>query len=97
MTVVQRDHEHISQLEERRIRDDMARAEAKRREKAIQEEKIRQERIKAEEEVLFVHVIWFIFMLLPQHHIDILLTIICYVLHVLFSFNRVLLRNSRPD
>ncbi|XP_042061385.1 protein GLE1-like isoform X1 [Salvia splendens] len=50
LTVVQRDHEHISQLEERRIRDDMARAEAKRREKAIQEEKIRQERIKAEEE-----------------------------------------------
>ncbi|XP_057776821.1 mRNA export factor GLE1 isoform X2 [Salvia miltiorrhiza] len=50
LTAVQRDHEHISQLEERRIRDDMARAEAKRREKAIQEEKIRQERIKAEEE-----------------------------------------------
>ncbi|KAL1565228.1 protein GLE1-like isoform X4 [Salvia divinorum] len=50
LTVVQRDHEHISQLEERRIRDDMARAEAKRREKAIQEEKTRQERIKAEEE-----------------------------------------------
>lgn len=49
LTAVQRDHEHISQLEERRIRDDMAREEAKRREKAIQEQ-MRQERIKAEEE-----------------------------------------------
>lgn len=52
LTAVQRDHEHISLLEERKIRDDMARAEAKRREKAIQEEKLQQERIKAEEEVL---------------------------------------------
>lgn len=51
LTAVQRDHEHVSQLEERRIRDDMAREEAKRREKAIQEEKVRQERIRAEEEV----------------------------------------------
>lgn len=50
LTAVQRDHEHVSQLEERRIRDDMAREEAKRREKAIQEEKVRQERIRAEEE-----------------------------------------------
>ncbi|KAG8366005.1 hypothetical protein BUALT_Bualt17G0031100 [Buddleja alternifolia] len=50
LTAVQRDHEHISQLEERRIRDDAAREEAKRKEKALQEEKMRQERIKAEEE-----------------------------------------------
>ncbi|KZV17800.1 hypothetical protein F511_01609 [Dorcoceras hygrometricum] len=50
LTAVQRDHEHISQLEEKRIRDDAARAEAKRKEKALKEEKIRQERIKAEEE-----------------------------------------------
>ncbi|GER36515.1 nucleoporin GLE1 [Striga asiatica] len=50
LTAVQRDHEHISQLEEKRIRDDAARVEAKRKEKAIQEEKMRQERIKAEEE-----------------------------------------------
>lgn len=52
LTAVQRDHEHVSQLEERKIRDDMAREEAKRREKAIQEEKMRQDRIRAEEEVL---------------------------------------------
>lgn len=52
LTVVQRDHEHISQLEEKRIRDDAAREEAKRKEKALIEEKIRQEGIKAEEEVL---------------------------------------------
>ncbi|KAL8037818.1 hypothetical protein ABFX02_11G062600 [Erythranthe guttata] len=50
LTAVQRDHEHISQLEERKIRDDAAREDAKRKEKALQEEKIRQERIKAEEE-----------------------------------------------
>ncbi|XP_073132647.1 mRNA export factor GLE1 isoform X1 [Henckelia pumila] len=50
LTDVQRDHEHISQLEEKRIRDDAAREEAKRKEKALIEEKIHQERIKAEEE-----------------------------------------------
>ncbi|KAK4429755.1 protein GLE1 [Sesamum alatum] len=50
LTAVQRDHEHISQQEERRIRDDAAREEAKRKEKALQEEKLRQEKIKAEEE-----------------------------------------------
>lgn len=50
LTAVQRDHEHVSQLEERKIRDDMAREEAKRREMAIQEEKMKQERIRAEEE-----------------------------------------------
>ncbi|KAF3629863.1 putative spermidine synthase 1-like [Capsicum annuum] len=48
LTTVQRDHEHRSQIEERRIRDDAAREEAKRKEKAIQEEKVRQERIRAE-------------------------------------------------
>ncbi|KAL6529192.1 hypothetical protein OROGR_014815 [Orobanche gracilis] len=50
LTAVQRDHEHISQLEERRIRDDATREEAKRKQKARQEEKMREERIKAEEE-----------------------------------------------
>ncbi|KAL0336060.1 UNVERIFIED_CONTAM: protein GLE1 [Sesamum radiatum] len=50
LTAVQRDHEHISQQEERRIRDDAAREEAKRKEKAFLEEKLRQEKIKAEEE-----------------------------------------------
>lgn len=52
LTTVQRDHEHISQIEERKIRDDAAREEAKRKEKAIQEEKLRQERIRVEEEVI---------------------------------------------
>ncbi|KAM3356378.1 mRNA export factor GLE1 isoform X1 [Capsicum galapagoense] len=51
LTTVQRDHEHRSQIEERRIRDDAAREEAKRKEKAIQEEKVRQERIRAEAKV----------------------------------------------
>ncbi|XP_073039019.1 mRNA export factor GLE1-like [Primulina eburnea] len=50
LTAVQRDHEHISQLEEKRIRDDAAREEAKWKEKALIEEKIRQEMIKVEEE-----------------------------------------------
>ncbi|KAK4402706.1 protein GLE1 [Sesamum angolense] len=50
LTAVQRDHEHISQQEERRIRDDAAREEAKRKEKAFLEEKLREEKIKAEEE-----------------------------------------------
>ncbi|XP_073038898.1 mRNA export factor GLE1-like isoform X2 [Primulina eburnea] len=48
LTAVQRDYEHISQLEEKRIRDDAAREEAKRKEKALIEEKIRQERIETE-------------------------------------------------
>lgn len=48
LTAVQRDHEHRSQIEERRIRDDAAREEAKRKEKTLQEEKARQERIRAE-------------------------------------------------
>ncbi|KAL2543309.1 Protein GLE1 [Abeliophyllum distichum] len=49
LTAVQRDHEHRSQIEERRLRDDAAREEVKRREKA-QQEKLWQEKIKAEEE-----------------------------------------------
>ncbi|KAG9152002.1 hypothetical protein Leryth_002268 [Lithospermum erythrorhizon] len=52
LTVVQRDHEHRYQMEERRIRDDAAREEARRREKALQEEKVRQEKLKAETERL---------------------------------------------
>uniref|UniRef100_A0A5B6YNB3 mRNA export factor GLE1 n=1 Tax=Davidia involucrata TaxID=16924 RepID=A0A5B6YNB3_DAVIN len=48
LTAVQRDHEHRSQIEERRIRDDAAFEEAKRKEKALHEEKLRQEKIKAE-------------------------------------------------
>lgn len=51
LTAVQRDHEHKSQIEERRIRDDAVREEARRREKALQEEKVRQEKIKAEAEM----------------------------------------------
>ncbi|KAL3339243.1 hypothetical protein AABB24_028068 [Solanum stoloniferum] len=51
LTTVQRDHEHRSQIEERRIRDDAAREEAKRKEKVLQEEKARQERIRAETKV----------------------------------------------
>ncbi|XP_027773034.1 protein GLE1 isoform X1 [Solanum pennellii] len=51
LTTVQRDHEHRSQIEERRIRDDAAREEAKRKEKALHEEKARQERIRAETKV----------------------------------------------
>ncbi|KAK1381537.1 mRNA export factor GLE1 [Heracleum sosnowskyi] len=47
LTGVQRRHEHRSQIEERRIRDDAAVEEAKRR----QEEKHRQEKIKAEAEM----------------------------------------------
>ncbi|KAF3617708.1 putative spermidine synthase 1-like [Capsicum annuum] len=42
LTTIQRDHKHRSQIEERRIRDDAAREEAKRKEQAIQEEKARQ-------------------------------------------------------
>lgn len=50
LTAVQRDHEHWSQIEERKIRDAAAVEEAKRKERAIQEEKIRQEKAKAEAE-----------------------------------------------
>ncbi|XP_010248703.1 PREDICTED: protein GLE1 [Nelumbo nucifera] len=50
LIAVQRDHEHRSQIEERRIRNDAAFEEAKRKEKALQEEKLRQEKAKAEAE-----------------------------------------------
>ncbi|KAK1415752.1 hypothetical protein QVD17_31538 [Tagetes erecta] len=49
LTDVQRHHEYKSQIEEKKIRDDAAIEEAKRKQKALQEEKIRQEKIKAEE------------------------------------------------
>ncbi|KAJ0544864.1 putative GLE1-like superfamily protein [Helianthus annuus] len=49
LTDVQRHHEYKSQIEEKKIRDDAAIEEAKRKQKAFQEEKIRQEKIKAEE------------------------------------------------
>ncbi|KAI7742627.1 hypothetical protein M8C21_029585 [Ambrosia artemisiifolia] len=49
LTEVQRHHEYKSQIEEKKIRDDAAIEEAKRKQKAFQEEKIRQEKIKAEE------------------------------------------------
>ncbi|KAM7251026.1 hypothetical protein ACFE04_022909 [Oxalis oulophora] len=50
LTVVQRDHEIKSQLEERKIRSDAAYEEAKRREKDAQEEKLRQEMARSEAE-----------------------------------------------
>lgn len=46
LTAIQRDHEHKSQIEERRIRDDAAIEEAKRREKTFLEEKLRQEKVR---------------------------------------------------
>ncbi|KAL8218904.1 hypothetical protein R6Q57_022277 [Mikania cordata] len=49
LTDVQRHHEYKSQIEEKKIRDDAAIEEAKRKQKAFQEEKIRQDKIKAEE------------------------------------------------
>ncbi|XP_021743773.1 protein GLE1-like isoform X1 [Chenopodium quinoa] len=51
LTAIQRDHEHRSQLEERKIRDDAAVEEAKRKEKALQEEKLRQQKAKEDQEV----------------------------------------------
>lgn len=55
MTAVQRDHEHRSQIEERRIRNEAAFEEA-RKEKALQEEKLRQEKAKAEAKVCLVDI-----------------------------------------
>lgn len=49
LTAVQRDHEHRSQIEERRLRDDAVREEFKRKEKA-QQEKLLQEKLRVEEE-----------------------------------------------
>ncbi|XP_057948831.1 mRNA export factor GLE1 isoform X2 [Malania oleifera] len=54
LTAVQREHEHRSQIEERKIRNDAAVEEAKRKEKALREEKMRQEKIKAEAEARLV-------------------------------------------
>lgn len=54
MIAVQRDHEHRSQIEERKIRDDAAYEEAKRKEKSLLEEKLRQEKAKAEAEVCYL-------------------------------------------
>ncbi|RAL38792.1 hypothetical protein DM860_013473 [Cuscuta australis] len=48
LIAVQRDHEHRSQIEERRIRDDAAHEEAKRREKALKEEQAALEKNRAE-------------------------------------------------
>ncbi|RZR98114.1 hypothetical protein BHM03_00027416 [Ensete ventricosum] len=48
LSAVRRDHEKISQIEERRIRDDAALEEAKK--KAVLEEKLHQEKAKAEAE-----------------------------------------------
>ena len=55
MTVVQRDHEHRSQIEERQIRNEAAIEEA-RKEKALQEEKLLQEKAKAEAKVCLVSI-----------------------------------------
>ncbi|KAH9621013.1 hypothetical protein KSS87_022217 [Heliosperma pusillum] len=49
LTAIQRDHEHRAQIEERRIRDDAAVEEAKRKERAFHEEKLRQLKAKEEE------------------------------------------------
>ncbi|KAF7834473.1 protein GLE1 isoform X1 [Senna tora] len=50
LTAVQQERELKSQIEERKIRNDAAYEEAKRKEKALQEEKLRQEKAKAEAE-----------------------------------------------
>ncbi|KAM3226894.1 hypothetical protein ACQJBY_059079 [Aegilops geniculata] len=50
LSMVQRDHEQKSQIVERRIRDDAAVEEAKRREQSMKEEKIKQERARQEAE-----------------------------------------------
>lgn len=50
LSMVQRDHEQKSQIVERRIRDDAAVEEAKRREQAMKEDKIKQERTRQEAE-----------------------------------------------
>ncbi|KAF6154366.1 hypothetical protein GIB67_026822 [Kingdonia uniflora] len=50
LIAVQRDHEHKSQIEERKIRNDAASEESKRREKALQEEKTRQDKARVQAE-----------------------------------------------
>ncbi|GFY91464.1 hypothetical protein Acr_07g0016600 [Actinidia rufa] len=69
LTAVQRDHEHKSQIEERRIRDDAAFEEAKRREKALQEEKLRQEKLRAEAEYACTHS-WFALVLMCMYVLE---------------------------
>ncbi|KAJ0968481.1 hypothetical protein J5N97_025398 [Dioscorea zingiberensis] len=48
LSAIQRDHEQRSQIEERRIRDDVAAEEAKRKERALLAEMVGQEKAKAE-------------------------------------------------
>ncbi|XP_068647667.1 mRNA export factor GLE1 isoform X2 [Aristolochia californica] len=48
LSAIQRDHERLSLIEERKIRADAASEEAKRKERAQYEEKVRQEKAKAE-------------------------------------------------
>ncbi|KAK9119895.1 hypothetical protein Scep_017988 [Stephania cephalantha] len=50
LTAVQRDHEHRSQIEERKIQNDASIEEAKRKERALAEERARQLKAKAEAE-----------------------------------------------
>ncbi|PKA61280.1 hypothetical protein AXF42_Ash006177 [Apostasia shenzhenica] len=50
LSIIQRDHEQRSQIEERRIRDDAAVEEAKRKEKALVDERLHQEQARAEAE-----------------------------------------------
>ncbi|KAL0925410.1 hypothetical protein M5K25_003735 [Dendrobium thyrsiflorum] len=51
LSILQRNHEQRSQIEERRIRDDATLEEAKRKEKALIDERLSQEKAKAEAEV----------------------------------------------
>jgi hypothetical protein len=51
LSMVQSDHEQKSQILERRIKDDAAVEEAKRREQSMKDEKIKQERTRQEAEV----------------------------------------------
>ena len=66
LSLVQRDHEQKSQIVERRIRDDAAVEEAKRKEQSMKEKKIKQERARQEAEVCLprfvVHLVCFILM-----------------------------------
>ncbi|PKU79832.1 hypothetical protein MA16_Dca016277 [Dendrobium catenatum] len=51
LSILQRNHEQRSQIEERRIRDDATLEEAKRKEKALIDERLSQEKAKVEAEV----------------------------------------------
>lgn len=48
LSLIQRDHEQRSQIEERRIKDDAALEEAKKREKALHEARVYQAKLEAE-------------------------------------------------